>query len=379
MLYDTLSLSRYTWEGGHASLDFRQFRTAMPRNDQLIRQYHLLRKLESPRGKTIQELAQALPRDYARHERTIRRDLEALEASGYPLITEKIHGHVRWRFMDGYRNRPTLGFSPSERMALRLTQHLLAPLEGTPIQTSLQSALSKAEAGVPTQEGKAPHELTSVFAFKVGSHKSYRDHRPTIDTLARATSKLHTVQMRYFSAARNQTTRREVSPYRLWYTNGALYLIGYCHVRKDVRMFAVERIKSVTPTSNPYQMPLGFDIDQYAKDAIGVMRGQPIDVALQFTKATAAWVKDRIWHSTQTLTPLKNGELKMTLTVADNRELIGWILSFGSGVRVLHPATLRQAVRREAKAIAEQPEEVQGELLDIPSTKKRISCKCRGE
>jgi hypothetical protein len=35
------------------------------------------------------------------------------------------------------------------------------------------------------------------------------------------------------------------------------------------------------------------------------------------------------------MTPLKSGELTMALTVADNRELVGWILSFGSGVRVI--------------------------------------------
>jgi predicted DNA-binding transcriptional regulator YafY len=61
----------------------------------------------------------------------------------------------------------------------------------------------------------------------------------------------------------------------------------------------------------------------------------------------------------------------MTLTVADNRELVGWILSFGSGVRVIQPVSLREAVRQEAKAIADQPEEIKGQLLDVPSTKTR--------
>jgi predicted DNA-binding transcriptional regulator YafY len=61
----------------------------------------------------------------------------------------------------------------------------------------------------------------------------------------------------------------------------------------------------------------------------------------------------------------------MTLTVADNRELVGWILSFGSGVRVMQPASLREAVRQETKAIADQPQDITGRLLDIPSKRKR--------
>jgi predicted DNA-binding transcriptional regulator YafY len=42
----------------------------------------------------------------------------------------------------------------------------------------------------------------------------------------------------------------------------------------------------------------------------------------------------------------------MTLQVADTRELVGWILSFGSGVRVVTPPALREKVREEARKIA---------------------------
>jgi predicted DNA-binding transcriptional regulator YafY len=41
----------------------------------------------------------------------------------------------------------------------------------------------------------------------------------------------------------------------------------------------------------------------------------------------------------------------MTLKVADNDEQVGWILSFGSQVRVSGPEALRQRVRNEAKKV----------------------------
>ena len=81
------------------------------------------------------------------------------------------------------------------------------------------------------------------------------------------------------------------------------------------------------------------------------MQGKPITVTLQFNPATAAWVRDRIWHPSQLLTHLKKGGVEMTLTVAENRELVGWILSFGCGVQVLKPESLKQAVREEAEKI----------------------------
>lgn len=122
----------------------------MSRNDQATRQIALLRKLEQTRGATLQELVEALPEDIARHTRTIRRDLEALERN-FPLLTERVDGQTRWRLMDGYHRIPPLTFSPTELMALVFSRGLLKPLEGTGIKASLDSALNKVAAALPPE------------------------------------------------------------------------------------------------------------------------------------------------------------------------------------------------------------------------------------
>jgi predicted DNA-binding transcriptional regulator YafY len=91
-------------------------------------------------------------------------------------------------------------------------------------------------------------------------------HREVIDRASRAIADRRTVQMRYLSASRGKSGRREVDPYHLWYAAGGLYLIGYCRRRRDVRMFAVERICSLTITDHPYQLPLGF-VEAYVQAA----------------------------------------------------------------------------------------------------------------
>jgi predicted DNA-binding transcriptional regulator YafY len=323
----------------------------MPRNDQIIRQWHVLRLLESSSGLTMQEMADRLPAEYLRHHRTVRRDLEALEAVGFPLVNERVDGQVRWRLMDGFHKIPAMSFSPTELMALVLSRSLLKPLEGTQVQAALDSALQKAAAVLPPASHEYLQQINSVFAVGLGPHKQYRAHRQTIDLLTQAIDKHRTVQLRYFSGSRLRTTRREVDPYRLWYAAGGLYLVGYCHLRKEPRMFAVERIKSITPTDHPYQLPLGFDLDAFVQDALTVMRGPRITVELVFDKATTVWAKDRTWHPSQAVTLRKDGRMTMTLQVADSRELVGWILSFGSGVQVLKPEHLRKAVQSEARKL----------------------------
>jgi len=323
----------------------------MPRNDQVIRQWHLIWLLESSRGLTLDEIAKQLPPDYPRHGRTVRRDLEALEAAGVPLVNERIDGRVRWRLMEGFRKLPALSFSPTELMALVISRSLLQPLAGTEIKTALDSAMAKASRLLPPASMDYVQQIQSVFAVGIGPHKTYREHRQTIDRLTQAIAKKRTVQMRYYSASRLRTTRREVDPYRLWYASGGLYLVGYCHLRKEPRMFAVERMRAVTLTDHPYQMPLGFDLEAFVQDSLTVMRGRPIEVELRFDKATAAWAKDRIWHPSQKLTQLKNNGMTMRLNVADSRELVGWILSFGGGVQVIKPEPLQKAVKDEARKL----------------------------
>ena len=324
----------------------------MARNDQITRQWHLLRHLETSTARSLQDLVDNVPDDYPKNARTVRRDLEALEAVGFPVIVEKRNGQTRWRLMEGFRDIPALGFSATELMALLLSRNLLKPLEGTEIAASLNSALGKAATALPPQAHEYVRSMEQTFSVGLGPHKNYRQHRQTIDLVSQAIDKRRTAQMRYFSASRNSTGRREVDPYFLRFAGGGLYFIGHCHLRKEVRMFAVERIRSITLTDHPYQMPLDFKVDEYVQDALGIMRsGRRIEVELLFSKKAAAWVKDKSWHPSQQVKRLKDGRLKMTLKVADNDELVGWILSFGGEVKVGKPEALRVKIRDEAKRI----------------------------
>lgn len=171
----------------------------MPRNDQVTRQWLLLQKLETSRGATLQELSASLPEDLSRHPRTIRRDLEALEAAHIPLITERNNGQTRWRLMDGYRQVLPLSLSPTELMALVFSRDLLKSLEGTELKASLDSALNKAAAALPAEGTRYIEQLRGHFSVGVGAHKPYREHRQTIDQLSQAIAQTRTVQMRYYT------------------------------------------------------------------------------------------------------------------------------------------------------------------------------------
>ncbi len=326
----------------------------MSRNDQVTRQWFLLQAIEKPGGATIEELVRSLPPDYTCHARTVRRDLEALGVK-FPIYTDPVDGCTRWKLTDGFSRVPALQFSATELMALAFTQDLARPLEGTPIKESLDSALIKAKRALPAEAEEYLQSMQGWFSAGIGSYKNYREHREKIDQLARAIAKKRTVEIRYYTATRDRTSRRKVDPYHIWFAAGALYLIGHCHTRSDVRMFAIDRILALTVTNLPCQMPLGFNVEDYVRNALTVMRGgELIDAELRFDRQTTAWAKDRVWHPSQKATIDKDGCLTLNLQVANNPELVGWILSLGVGVRVVRPVELNRHIKSVASQIAEQ-------------------------
>jgi WYL domain len=77
-------------------------------------------------------------------------------------------------------------------------------------------------------------------------------------------------------------------------TDGELSVCGARNLERVEASAAVERIRALAPTDHPYQMPLGFNVQEYVQDALNVMRGRRIDVELLFSRKAAAWIKDRI-------------------------------------------------------------------------------------
>jgi predicted DNA-binding transcriptional regulator YafY len=59
------------------------------------------------------------------------------------------------------------------------------------------------------------------------------------------------LQLRYYNRTRNDFTDREISPQRLVYYRGNWYLDAWCHLRNDLRSFAVDAMQkvSMTPTA----------------------------------------------------------------------------------------------------------------------------------
>ena len=322
----------------------------MPRNAEVIRQWTILREIErSPgAGVTIDELASLC----AVTTRTIRRDLQALEESGFPLYDDKANddGKTRWRVNGQAFKGLSAGLTVAELCALYFSRTLLESLSGTPFRDELESAFEKLSSVLTPHMRQFLDQLPRVIATKADPMR--RDHPRQQQFIARAleaTLQLRQANLTYHSKSSDRTKTYLLHPYRLAYAQGALYLLAYVPEYREVRTFAVERIQDISLLEDRFT-PIEELPDAAFPHSLGVHSGPPVHVDVEFEPAVADYVRAREWHPSQRLQDGDGGGLTLSLDVCLDRALQSWILSFGPFARVIAPDTL-------AREIAEQFEE----------------------
>ena len=316
------------------------------RGDQLARQWQLIQRLARSRaGVQLDELA----RDLDCVRRTVYRDLDALMFAGFPVVSERRDGRVRYRFLESFE-LGAVPFTPDEILALAFGEDLLRTLEGTVFHDSIRSALAKIRAGLGPELADYLARLGQAFRVLPGPHKNYARFRDTIRALNDAVLARRTVRMRYRTGRTGQTTTRDLDPYRVWYRSGGLYAVGFDHHSGEIRTFAVDRIGALEPSERRFRVREGFDFDAYIGASFGVVAEPAVRVRIRFEGTAANYVEERTWHPSQKLARDALGRLELAMEVGGTEELRSWILSFGAGAEVLEPESLRAEVARDLGA-----------------------------
>jgi predicted DNA-binding transcriptional regulator YafY len=245
----------------------------------------------------------------------------------------------------GLKGLADSGLSISELASLYFSRALVQCLVGTPFQEDASSAMDKVAAALPARMRAFLDRLPGVLNVKTTPMKKrdearYRKH---IAALLTAVLEHRQVKMQYYSASSRQTKEYLVEPYRLAYAQGGMYLLAQVPKYRQLRTFAVERIKSLAVTTQTFAAPEGAQTDPFP-NSLGVNTGEPERIEIEFLPEAAVDIRERSWHPSQQIREKTDGSIRLTLNVCNDWALRSWILSFGPLARVVSPSALAEAI-----------------------------------
>ena len=321
------------------------------RNAEVIRQWQVLREIESRRtGVTIHELSELT----GVTTRTIRRDLQALQEAGFAIYDEGgEHETKRWKLETQPFQSVQEGLSVSDVAALYLSRSIVEAMSGWPLADELRAAFAKIERGLNPRMREFLSTLPQVISTKAGPRQDAPSGRLVDVTrrLLEAVRARRRVTMRYFSAASNRAKSYDVEPYRLALAQGGLYLVAWVPQYGEFRTFATERIETLSVAEQVFGRTRELPADLFGA-SLGVFSGEPEDVVLDFDARLALYVRGRVWHDSQRLEELPGGGLRLRLRVSNDWALRSWVLGFGAGVTVVTPSALARDVADESARTA---------------------------
>jgi len=289
--------------------------------------------LESRVPLTLQQIADQLGDWYAGNAAAVRasfeRDKAMLRDIGVPIETEVLSG------------------DQAGQTAYRLDRDRYE-LRGLELDDDERHALQVAVAAVRSDVGQ---EGVWKLGGAVGSGAPVRADLPAMAALPvlRSASSQHVaVELSYHG------TRRRLDPYGLLLRNGFWYVIGFDHVREEVRTFRVDRIEGDVAVLEDQQFirPEGFDPGAAFPDdpkALGD-RGEQAVVRIDADIAPAL---ERELGAAAVLARTDRGGIEVGVPCSNLDAFRSWLLGLGTHAEVLAPPDVRAAVVAWLQAIAD--------------------------
>jgi proteasome accessory factor B len=312
----------------------------------------LLGHLQSGRGHNARSLA-----DLCRVcRRTIFRDLDLLRDAGVPLHYDV--DEQRFRIPGTYYLPPT-NFSTEEALAVIVLCREVGSRTQVAFLEAAHTAAAKLEGSLPPALREHVAGRTRAIQIRLGpmaaldGEASGDAQRDRYKQIVEAIARRRAVRISYDSFAERSVIVTKLSPYRLWFSRRAWYVIGRSSIHRSTRTFHLGRIRDLTPLDDAYRIPRGFSLERYLRNAWHMIpeRGPNRRVVVRFSPLVARNVADVAWHKTQRVVWKGDGSMEFHATVSGLGEVSWWIQGYGDQAEVIEPPELREIIANRAKRL----------------------------
>jgi predicted DNA-binding transcriptional regulator YafY len=274
---------------------------------------------------------------------TFKRDLAKLrDRLNIPVVFDRDLGGYRLDHTDTRQELPGLWFSQDEILALLTIQNMLEQLEPGLLGPKLKPLQQRLD-DMLTGQGLSAETLSQRVRLVHAGKRRLK--LKCFELVAKATLERKQITIQHFNRQTGKTVERTISPQQLVHYRDNWYVDAWCHLRKEVRSFAVDAIAECEQLDVDAKELDADQLRSSMQSGYGIFGGAVKGWAkLKFTPERARWVKHEEWHPDQKGYELSDGSYVLEIPYSDERELIGDILRFGKDVQVLGPQTLNAQI-----------------------------------
>ncbi|MVO99051.1 helix-turn-helix transcriptional regulator [Paenibacillus lutrae] len=275
------------------------------------------------------------------HLRTVYRDLDTL--SLIAPVTNDGRG-TGYRFMGKFFLYP-LNFTEQEALVFSL---LPSVVDRSKLPPGFDRAYHKVMATHFKEKAHHKDIIQNIAEIIQMGTPAYRQKHPNfLQPIIQAILDHKTIRTVYHTQSRNETTERQIDPYYLVPREQRFYLIGFCHLKQEIRTFRMSRFQAVEQTELNFDKG-DFNIKHYLKNTWSIERGdRNITFKVKFNAEVARYIREEELFVHPRMRDQKDGSLIFEVTVNNEREFLNWVMQYGPAAEILEPKAVREKLKQQ--------------------------------
>lgn len=272
--------------------------------------------------------------------RTIYRDMHTLSEAGIPICG---NSGIGYSLVEGYK-LPSLMFTKEEAIAFLTAEKMIHQLTDTQNSIYFRQGMDKIRAALRAVDKQFLHDMdNSIAIYK--SRGAKRSLPNLMQTILSSISDKRIIEINY-SNAEDIKSKRELESVGITYSYPNWYLMAWCYLRTEYRMFRMDRIQDIRITDKkqikahpPLESLLGCDEPQSL-----------VKVVLHTSREVSKQYADRCYFMGLVKeTELTNGKIEQIYMAYSLESMARWVLANADTTTVVKPTEVKDIIKQIIK------------------------------
>lgn len=179
-------------------------------------------------------------------------------------------------------------------------------------------------------------EINDWIKVDFSNWEKGNEQEERFDMIKTAILNKNLIKFTYYNS-NGERSKRIVEPLQIWFKDKSWYLISYCRLKEDYRIFKITRIKEIEILQKHFErnLPKEKKEEKYSL--------KNISLELEINKEMTYRVYDEFEN--REITKKEDGNFIVNVEYPENEWIYGYILSFGEYAKVLKPEHAKTIIK----------------------------------